>query len=260
MAGSLEGVTLKIKRAQAHLYEIEMAIHTFSGGALDSVTLEEDPETNEQFFQLRELRRPDESLGILIGDFLNNLRSALDHLAFQLVKHPVVASKEPPTPDRQIQFPICDDSEKFKAAKWRLRGAAPGVEALVETLQPYPGRTPPLASYHSRLSILRDLNDWDKHRLVHVVENQLADIGFLNPEYLSDWTLRTPGSFEAPTELARYKLRPGANPEVDVGFYLVSDVTFEDGPATGRGVTLLLAEMRYEVSQVVARLGNLVAV
>lgn len=258
MADPLGGARLKISHAQKHLHALEKAIDTFSGHALDSVAQEMDPKTGESFFVLKELRHPDPELSLLIGDFLNNLRSALDHLAFQMVKSPVVPGGKP-VPDRHIAFPICDDPDNFKAAKWKLGGAAPGAEAEIERLQPYPGRTSPFIFQPSRLSLLRDLNDWDKHRLLHVVENRLDLVGFLNPEWLASWFTREPGPFEAPAELARYKVRPGVDPEVDVGLYLATGVTFEGGPADGSTVTLLLAQMRYEVNAILDWLARFVS-
>jgi len=259
MSGRLYGARLKIKRAQAHLYKAECLIETFAGQAFKSVTKEHDSETGEGFFVLHELRRPDLEISLSIGDVLNNLRSALDHLAFQLVKRPVTPSAETPSDDHQIAFPICDDPNKFEAAKWRIRGAHPAAQTLIEQLQPYPGRTSPFTFQPSNLALLRKLNDWDKHRLLHVIESELSAVGFLNSEHVETWSARDPGRLEAPAELARYKVGPGIDPEVDVGFYLVTDVTFEGGPADGRGVKYLLATISYEVSSIVERLAEFVA-
>jgi hypothetical protein len=258
MADRLDGAREKVRRAQAHLYEIEVTINAFFNTAYESTVFEDDPETGEKFFVLHELRRPDPSVALLIGDFLNNARSALDHTAFQLVKHPIAPGGRR-CPDNRIAFPICDDPAIFESSKGRIRGTAPGVEAVVESLQPYPQRTSPVTFQPSYLALLRDLNDWDKHRLIHVVESRFGGAGFLNYEFIETWSAHDPGPLKAPAELARYKTRPGVDPNVDVGFNLTSEVAFEDGPAKGWGVPILLARIRYEVSQIIERLAPLVA-
>lgn len=255
----LQGIELKIARAKAHLHEVEEAIDAFARTAFDSLRLQADPETGERVFQLGELRHPDACIGLMIGDVLSNLRAALDHLAFQLVRHPLTPGEGKPPRDREIAFPICDDPAKFKDAEWKIRGAAPGVDAHIERLQPYPDRSSPILFGPSRLGVLRDANDWDKHRLVHLVENELSSVGLLHPERVESFTPRDPGRLEANAEIARYKVRSDLDPDVDVGFYLATDVTFEEGPANGRSVKLLLAEMRVEVSGIAAVLAPYIA-
>jgi hypothetical protein len=189
----------------------------------------------EHFFVIREVRRPDPFLGILIGDALHNLRSALDHLAFQLVAFPAVPGGPKADEDKRA-FPICSHSKFWPAAKEKIRGASPGVEAIVERLQPYNGGQTLLWSLH-------ELNNWDKHRLLHLAGNHLYGSGFLNPELVESSEFRPAGPFEAGAEIARYKLRPSLEPEVDVGFYMSTGITFEQGPGAGRIVRNLLGEL-----------------
>jgi hypothetical protein len=100
-------------------------------------------------------------LGVIVGDFLHNLRCVLDHLVWQLVE---LNGQEP---TRQNQFPIFDSPEAYEKAAGRyLRGVAPDHMALIETFQPY--HLGPNAAYHS-LAVLRELSNIDKHRFVHPV-------------------------------------------------------------------------------------------
>lgn len=92
---------------------------------------------------------------------MHQLRTSLDHLLFALV----VANGSTPT-DRQ-QFPIASTPQKFTEAVKRgdIAGVSASAQALIEAIQPYQPTqpNPPL------LSLLRDWNNIDKHRLLVVV-------------------------------------------------------------------------------------------
>lgn len=96
---------------------------------------------------------------LAIGDIAHSLRSALDNLAFAIVKPPAGAEKA-------VYFPICESPAKFaEDAKRKLPGVSRSVRAAFERLQPYHRRKMPLAKY---LLHLNALNIWDKHRAITV--------------------------------------------------------------------------------------------
>lgn len=97
--------------------------------------------------------------GVILGDFLHNLRGVLDHVIWQLV---LLNGNEP---TRANAFPICDTQEDFdKLAKRNLRGLTDDQRALVQEYQPY--RLGDEARRHF-LAVLRDLSNTDKHQFVH---------------------------------------------------------------------------------------------
>jgi hypothetical protein len=225
MPGSLEGVELKVERARGHLNAIDEAIEVFVKTAFEGTLHYGDVHTREHVLQLGPLRHPDHRLAVVVGDFLHNMRSAFDHLAYQLVQFPI-EDGGPKTPGDKIAFPLTDNPTAFDRSKGKIRGAAPGVEAIVESHQPYNSGQP-------FLWFLHELNNWDKHRVLHLVENTVTDFGFLNPEHILTANFHPAGELEADAELARWKLKPGTDPNVDVGIYFASQVAFEDGPAAG---------------------------
>ena len=98
-------------------------------------------------------------LGVIVGDFLHNLRCGLDHLVWQLV---LLNGGEP---RRSHQFPICDTEDEFRRkAKQQLLGLTASQVDTVATFQPY--RLGDQAKMHS-LATLRDLSNIDKHQFVH---------------------------------------------------------------------------------------------
>lgn len=95
-------------------------------------------------------------LGIVLGDFIHNLRSALDYVIAALVGANPLGQL-----DRQ-QFPIFDDASNYaNSAPGMLRGVIYGLD-IIERLQPF-HRTPP---EHDPLFILNYFSNSDKHRVL----------------------------------------------------------------------------------------------
>lgn len=71
-------------------------------------------------------------ISLICGDVLQNLRSTLDYLVWELV----IANKN--VPNEHNAFPVCGCADGFKEAKKkRLRGVDADAITLIKTLQPY---------------------------------------------------------------------------------------------------------------------------
>ena len=106
----------------------------------------------------------------MAGDAIQNLMSALDHLAYQLVCSDT--ADNPPNPN-WIYFPIADDSTKYEAKKrGKIEGAAPETFEAIDSLKPYKGG-------NDLLWALYRLNNIEKHRLLITVGSmfQSVDLG-----------------------------------------------------------------------------------
>ena len=135
----LLGCRLKLQQAQRHLWELKAEVDRFQESDGDPT--------------------PPLHLGVIVGDFLHNLRCGLDHLIWQLVL------LNGGTPTKSHQFPICDTEDEFRRkAKQQLRGLTPSQVDTVATFQP--SRLGDQAKMHS-LAALRDLSNIDKHQFVH---------------------------------------------------------------------------------------------
>jgi hypothetical protein len=100
---------------------------------------------------------PPPRLGVLVGDFVHNLRSALDHVVWQLA---LTRGDEPST---ELQFPIVSDRERWPGAvRRRLPDVPDEAVRLIETMQPYHHDDP----MTHPLAVLRDLSNEDKHRVI----------------------------------------------------------------------------------------------
>lgn len=168
MTDELAGVRLKIQRAYAHLAELQEAIETALDSSGERFSNEFDPETKQQVYRAHGLPEIDPKWSLMVGDVLHNLRSALDHLAWQLV----ILDKG--TPCRQTQFPVRETpfSKKGDLTTTQLSPPIkdPKILAALEECQPYRGADgEPAILDRNQLWWLHRLNIIDKHRLLLVV-------------------------------------------------------------------------------------------
>ena len=168
MPPSLDPCLLKVDQAKKHRDALEeYQRETF---AVESnrprVGIKLDPDTGGSVLFINHMPDLDGILGrcsVILGDTVHNLRSALDHLAYQLAS--LHTGEDIQKPDR-IQFPICESIEAFDNAKDRwLREIAPDHVAIMERFQGHHRVDGGQGPYFHPLSKLRDLSNVDKHRL-----------------------------------------------------------------------------------------------
>jgi hypothetical protein len=184
-----ELVRLKVKRAKHHIGELDGRIETFFRGGADPypVIREDDPKTGDLVFKLGKCTAVPPDFAAIFGDVLQNLRTALDHLAWQLV----IANGKKPI-DGQTGFPIAETSDKFEASFDRkVEGMSQGAIRMIRALKPYGGGNEDLWGLHS-------LNNVDKHRSLFVVGASHTGIGM-------DFSKHFPGMDLPPT---RFFLKP----------------------------------------------------
>src|SRR2546427_216365 len=159
-AGPFRSAWAKIERAEEHRHGLDSHIRaTFDVEAnRPRLGVKFDAQTGEHVLYVN--RMPDfsaffERVSLILGDALHNLRSALDHVAFNLVLGTLTRAQV-----RKVQFPICDTEERFRE---EIRKRLPGLRAdhcaIMERYQPYHGPHDPKAV---TLGTLQDLSNTDK--------------------------------------------------------------------------------------------------
>jgi hypothetical protein len=160
----LGGVVAKFNRAKEQFDVLREEMGTFSDrdpkahfsrGYFDTDTWEWI-----ERFQIRE--PPPLRWGVMLGDCVHNLRSALDHLICQLTLLDGGTMED----CERTQFPIASKSEaQFEQmADFRIPGLSKRHRAMVKRAQPY--RAGDRAWKHP-LAILADLSNTDKHRIIN---------------------------------------------------------------------------------------------
>jgi len=172
-------------------------------------------------------------LSVILGDLVYNLRSALDHLVWQLVL------RDGNEPSDANQFPICDTREGFTKEidkRKRLQGITVEGDAwaIVKAAQPY-NCVPPESSV---LRTIRQLSNMDKHRTVPyylAFPRDVRNIISWNPDAIlfEEKCSGLPLSLEEPTEIIRLRFAKYPNPNVNVKGALTIDPTLGQGPGGG---------------------------
>jgi hypothetical protein len=167
-----EGVREKLRRANLHRDDVYERIQGFVQGDAYRVFRDDDTETGKRLWRVKVLTEPPViEWGALIGDSLFNFRSALDHLAYDLaVAHsgaPLGAAVE-----NHSEFPIfVTEAPTAKQLDRMIGGVHPQARKLIEDMQPH-GRTDRAA-----LKYLHDLQRFDKHRTLHLVQGAASSVG-----------------------------------------------------------------------------------
>ncbi|HEX4110081.1 MAG TPA: hypothetical protein VHX88_18260 [Solirubrobacteraceae bacterium] len=165
MTDALAAMDFKVHRARTLIVELDRMI---TGNlASDRYRFEKSLEPGESrlTYRVHDVPTPDLEWSIRIGEILHQLRSTLDHLAWQLVL------LDGTQPNRQTQFPILDCPPAATTDLLR-QVADPEILSLVDACQPYAGGAggpvSPSQAHGQPLWVLRCLNNIDKHRLLLV--------------------------------------------------------------------------------------------
>jgi hypothetical protein len=163
----LKQVTSKIKRAKEHVADLERELRAFLDSQPYGVSAKRDPHTRKLIYYVSSVQPTPDCLPLIAGDAIQNLMSALDHLAYQIVCSDT--GDKPPNPN-WIYFPIADHAAKYEAKKsGKMEGAAKESFDGIDALKPYKGG-------NDALWMLYRLNNIEKHRLLLTVGSQAAGI------------------------------------------------------------------------------------
>ena len=176
-------VRIKIERAKKNLNDMEAEIRANRDKHSHVVIEDDHTKVSWGFSQMandppiRKLPRLPASAIATAGDVVHNLRSALDHLAHQLV----VVGTPNAEPSRLIEFPIAKDATAYESKKAaKVEGMRPEAVKAIDALQPYKG-----GCRGDILWRIHDLDNHDKHRThFTVAHDYLLFADWMPSEYL----------------------------------------------------------------------------
>ena len=245
MISGVESAHLKVIRADQHIDALKAILRDATGD--DSYKIIKDANGKETVEFVGSLA-PD--IAVLIGEILYQFRSALDHLAFDLVK--LNAGK--------IQFPVnweerCSFPLKLKPPKGIPKPPVPyGHESFnvlpaiskeaftfIESVQPY-YRRPGTSNV---LRLVAQLSNIDKHRHLNVTIRKAAIRQHLKLASGAVFTYGR-GGLKHGAEIDPVATHYKADDIVDVQRSVASYVTFDE-PTVGKGTDSLEVEHVLEV-------------
>lgn len=236
MGNAIDGIESKLARADAHFKTLQMALKPILNAKPDLIPGKFDPSSGHHFFHAKRDSRSGDWLSPVIGDYVHNLRSALDYIVWAMTDPAIRASKKA----NKVEFPIFPDKASFdRWAPPKIGGIPPKAQAAIECLQPFNGpdcRSAYGIVHHTERPLwhLLELDNWDKHRALNLTEHLGLYTLVLPPE----WDIYTSGNafalgndFKRGARIAQMSLGPGRDPMMKVYLRTTYDVAFDEfGP------------------------------
>lgn len=205
----------------------------------------------EGVIEVEPIDLPAEELSLEFGEFLYQLRAALDSLVYELA---IIDSGQDPPPDAEkLEFPIRRSKASFDDAAWKIRPLSDLHREMIESIQPHnlEDLAPGMRKTAETLAVVNDLARKDRHRGTRVVASwgSSANPEFDLPDGCSlDWvTVTQDGLLESQSEVARFKIAnwtPGL--EMQANANVMIDVTVEDFiPTSGDMEDTLSSQTRW---------------
>ncbi len=162
---ALDSLLVKVDRAYKHLIDLNTEFLRFLGeGGPYKTFFKDDLKTGERTYYLRVLKELPLQFSALIGDVAQNLRTALDHLAWHLVKSSPVTPK---AWDKDIYFPIFETAREYNSGKMRkIQGMTDSAIKAIDGIEPYyrpDGSAVTRIGNGVHLFMLHEINKLDKH-------------------------------------------------------------------------------------------------
>jgi hypothetical protein len=156
----LKKVRLKIERAEKHIEDLDGRIEIFRKAEPYTIGAKAHPvaEIKHTTLFISKVDPVPNDFALIAGDAIHNLRSSLDHLAWQLVE------TGGGSPNRYTYFPICRTPQQYASAmgKGEIKSMSLRAQKALWAIQPFITSDDTLLQVH-------DLDIVDKHRLVLTV-------------------------------------------------------------------------------------------
>jgi hypothetical protein len=141
----------KLNRAKELLESLRKEVKIFLDSQPYRIGTKRDSDARLIYF-LTEVKEVPENITTLAGDILQNLRSALDHKAYELFRANSAGE------GKHVYFPIDRDKASYEASKERkTKGMSQAAKDFFDSIKPYKDGNHILWQIH-------ELNNLDKHR------------------------------------------------------------------------------------------------
>jgi hypothetical protein len=148
------GARLKIGRANQHIADLEIAFHTFVKDNPHTIRSSRDPKTGRTIVRVHFDQPIPDTLALIIGDAIHNLRTALDHATWELI------GLDGGTQDRYLKFPTGDNRINYEASCKGLKTPREDTKKFFIALAAYKGGAGNI------LYTLNLLDNADKHTVL----------------------------------------------------------------------------------------------
>ena len=211
MIEKIQSVHWKLYRAKEHMDELARVLSEYYKSSPGEMVLDSG------VFAFREKIPVPARIPLIVGDFLQNVRSALDYLVWELV----IANGE--IPGQHNAFPIDLTMAAYQTSitnRRRLKGINNAAAATIDAMQPYHCKND-AEKDNAPLVILDRLTNINKHRrvLLATIGSNIAPVGDPPRFYINvDYSVRTGSGIikEANNMVAFVTLSEGPIKELEI--------------------------------------------
>ncbi len=126
-----QSAKLKLNRADHHILDLETQFTEFTNS--DPYALAVSNDGGETILRLNFRKTIPKQWALIIGDAVHNMRTALDHMTWDLV------GRDGGTQDRHVKFPTGDSRTSFRATCNGIKTPSQSVKDLLKTTEAFPG-------------------------------------------------------------------------------------------------------------------------
>jgi hypothetical protein len=162
MSKPIDRIRAKITRAKQHINDFQLALGAFYDTRPYGIGVKVDADTGKRIYYVSNVAQIPASLDAVAADVIQNLRTPLDHIAYQLVMDARGSAK----PDWKVYYPISRTATDYQATrKGQIKGVRQEVIDAIDATEPFSG-----GRGHA-LWQLNELNKPDKHELLIATGN-----------------------------------------------------------------------------------------
>lgn len=167
-----ESAKLKVERANHHIADIERQFAVFVKENPHRLSLRTNPQNGALDFRIRTGKDIPDSLALAVGDAVHNIRTALDHMTWEIV------GEDGGTQDRYLKLPTGDNRTNFEAACQGLKTPRQEIKDMFKALEVFPG------GVGSEMYSINLLDNADKHTVLRPVlrATTISHFKILNPD------------------------------------------------------------------------------
>jgi hypothetical protein len=160
----LEGARLRLDRAKWHMDELDQTFRSY----LATIQFEHHPEFPNSPWKFEVVEDPiTATFPVILGEAIQNMRTALDYLVYELVIH--TRGRKPRNP---TQFPLNVAASEFFRRRYQISELPGELRRRIRKLQPYQTKHPRIHP----LAVLGRLSNTDKHRLLLTTVHRIGAI------------------------------------------------------------------------------------
>ena len=210
---------LKLSRADKHIADFETVFNAFVAANPHTFVTKTDPKTGQTIFKIKFQNPPPREISLIAGDAIHNLRTALDHLMWELMGF------DGGTQDRHTKFPTGNSVSSYVASCNGILTPRADTKRFMSGLEVCGG------GKRERLYGLHCLDNQDKHTVITpiVTIGSVNKLRVVHPNGTTMADLTDCSASVGPDGYVNFmSLAPGLEVELDHDTKATPDIYFHD--------------------------------